>query len=280
MSATTKATTAAERCVELAAAGTALREMIDSPAHHFSAEQRAAYKAAVVTMRAAYRLNDAEATEDYRLATEGEMRLDAAEAAFGRFLDDRAEGSFYGRVEAEAEAIAHAAWQGDLAAERANEAWFDERGGSVYDSRPENARMDEADVPPAEEAPAVAPAKDLPAGQTVPNGHYRINNRTFRLRDDFRDDKPVGGQVAYFLGEGNEWVGFAFVSGQEQRIWKKFKGLTYLWAGLRDLLGGDWRQMGEDYAVASGKCFRCGRDLKVPASIHRGLGPDCAGKVG
>jgi hypothetical protein len=29
-----------------------------------------------------------------------------------------------------------------------------------------------------------------------------------------------------------------------------------------------------------GKCGRCGRTLTVPESIDRGIGPECAGKIG
>ena len=36
----------------------------------------------------------------------------------------------------------------------------------------------------------------------------------------------------------------------------------------------------EAYAIGSGKCACCGRTLTVPASVHRGLGPDCAKKYG
>lgn len=33
------------------------------------------------------------------------------------------------------------------------------------------------------------------------------------------------------------------------------------------------------YALKSGRCALCGRTLTVPASLHRGLGPECAKKV-
>lgn len=38
-------------------------------------------------------------------------------------------------------------------------------------------------------------------------------------------------------------------------------------------------EMGFQYALESGNCWRCGRKLTVPASITRGLGPRCAGLV-
>jgi hypothetical protein len=42
----------------------------------------------------------------------------------------------------------------------------------------------------------------------------------------------------------------------------------------------DLRAMGLAYSLQSSNCWRCGRTLTVPASIHSGLGPDCAEKVG
>jgi SNF2 family DNA or RNA helicase len=47
-------------------------------------------------------------------------------------------------------------------------------------------------------------------------------------------------------------------------------------ASLLALLTGDYESMGLSYAMNSGRCWKCGRELTVPASIHRGLGPDCA----
>ena len=35
----------------------------------------------------------------------------------------------------------------------------------------------------------------------------------------------------------------------------------------------------EAYALLSSRCARCNRTLTVPASIHRGLGPECAQKM-
>lgn len=35
----------------------------------------------------------------------------------------------------------------------------------------------------------------------------------------------------------------------------------------------------ELYAMKSGKCARCGRDLTVPTSLHRGIGPECFKKM-
>lgn len=56
----------------------------------------------------------------------------------------------------------------------------------------------------------------------------------------------------------------------------------YLVSAVTVLLGANEEllaEMGFRYALASGNCYRCGRKLTVPASIHRGLGPKCARMV-
>ena len=43
---------------------------------------------------------------------------------------------------------------------------------------------------------------------------------------------------------------------------------------------GPREQAREIYAERSGRCSNCNRPLTVPTSLHRGLGPDCAAKLG
>jgi len=53
------------------------------------------------------------------------------------------------------------------------------------------------------------------------------------------------------------------------------KGFVYFWSHV------DRGHLPSDMIVRhNGSCGRCGRTLTVPASIERGLGPECAGKVG
>jgi Family of unknown function (DUF6011) len=53
------------------------------------------------------------------------------------------------------------------------------------------------------------------------------------------------------------------------------KALDWAW---RMLLRGDMPEQLEIWH--EGRCGRCGRKLTVPASVARGFGPECAGKVG
>lgn len=136
--------------------------------------------------------------------------------------------------------------------------------------------------PSAEQAPAQP--------REVPNGTYTVvmadgRYRTLRLRDDFRDDGPEGAQVVEFLsGPDNEldFTGCAFLEGARLRVWKRFRtGFQQdLEEIVRVLLEGDEGEARETYALRSGRCSACGRKLTVPASLHRGMGPDCAEKWG
>lgn len=148
--------------------------------------------------------------------------------------------------------------------------------------------------PSADQAPAQA--------RIVPNATYTVifdedgdAYRTLRLRDDFRDNGPEGAQVVEYLsGSDNEldFTGCAFLEGARLRVWKRYRGgelQRELEEAVQVLLGTqDDERPGTDpigeareaYALMSGRCSACGRKLTVPASLHRGMGPDCAERWG
>jgi hypothetical protein len=124
--------------------------------------------------------------------------------------------------------------------------------------------------------------------RTVPNGTYTLvfdgDRRTLRLRSaDWAKDLPPGSQVAEFLsGPDNEadFTGFAFIVKNQPRVWKRFREDQLIVTALHALLQLDdenVKEAGYRYALESSRCYRCNRTLTVPASIHRGLGPVCAG---
>jgi hypothetical protein len=126
-----------------------------------------------------------------------------------------------------------------------------------------------------------------------PNGTFTVvlneqgEYRTLRLVDcPEHFGKPVGTQIAQYLsGADNEsdYTGFAFVSGSTIGLWSKFRANVQLGKALATLIQSDREKqidMGEAYAIESGRCFMCGRKLTVPASLHRGTGPICAEKLG
>ncbi len=125
--------------------------------------------------------------------------------------------------------------------------------------------------------------------QKVANGTYTVEfadgtYRTIRLSDCTFGEFAEGTQVAEFLrGSDNEtdFTGFAFVQGSAFKVWSRFATAEELIKALDCLLqAGDAGQFGEAYARKSGRCWRCGRTLTVPSSLHRGMGPDCAKKAG
>jgi hypothetical protein len=137
-----------------------------------------------------------------------------------------------------------------------------------------------------------APAAEVPAG-VVPVGTFTIvrkdgSYRTLQIGPaKWADGKLV---ASYLSGPDNElsYTGFAFVDGVAVRPWKRFREDSELMADLQFLLEDANRDEAhelfldeaERYALASGRCMRCGHKLTVPASLHRGLGPVCAGLEG
>lgn len=87
--------------------------------------------------------------------------------------------------------------------------------------------------------------------------------------------------ISYLGGPNNEtdYTGFANVDGDWVHLWLKFDGDSLTVKALKGLASEreEQEKAGMAYAIESGRCYRCGRTLTVPASIHRGLGPDCAG---
>jgi len=144
-------------------------------------------------------------------------------------------------------------------------------------------------------APAVASQTPVvQATRVVPHGTYTVDmgdgsHVTLQLEPaSFVKDRTTT-TASFLSGADNElsYTGFAFVE-QDGRVvvWRKFReGHGRQQAALQLLLTGDvdeahrrFLDMAEAYALQSGSCMRCGKTLTVPASLHRGLGPVCAGR--
>lgn len=102
-----------------------------------------------------------------------------------------------------------------------------------------------------------------------------------------------GRRIASFLsGSDNEtnYTGFAFVT-EDNKLhnWKRFEhyiikdrvmeAVRILYKSVRESGDEAILKAGEEYALRSSKCCKCNRKLTVPASIHRGMGPDCSKKT-
>lgn len=131
----------------------------------------------------------------------------------------------------------------------------------------------------------------------VPNGRYTValdgpDDRVYlRLSKGF-EDKPGTQKVSWQRYEGDNapydafnssWVAFGTMNGKALRVWSKMNENVpaRVLLALESLMVPDsWVEYGEAYAVEFGKCYRCGATLKVPASLCRGLGPECAKVLG
>lgn len=138
------------------------------------------------------------------------------------------------------------------------------------------------------------PVKQLePIIPVIVNGTFTIvlnesgDYRTLRITDaDGKLNQVEGTQiVSYLSGSDNEsnYTGCAFLQGTTVKVWSKFKADTALTKAIDVLVTADKEtriDLGSAYAMEAGRCWRCNRKLTVPASLHRGVGPDCAEKLG
>lgn len=180
-----------------------------------------------------------------------------------------------------------------------------------------NCLMAEARKRLQERAPAPAPValEDQTIGLVaqatgsvapIRDGYFTVafgdgTHRTFRLTE-LREDEctrygmPRGAQhISLLVGPENSSsyarIGI-IVNRQIVRRWRVVRTvqgenatseqLSRMEEGMRVLLGADGEaqtEYGMAFAIASNRCSRCGHLLTVPASVHRGLGPDCATRV-
>lgn len=133
-----------------------------------------------------------------------------------------------------------------------------------------------------------------PVPIVVPNGRYTITLTDPDVRVYLRLKAFHGEQAVQFMPSGDEkqefengwggrWYAFGTVRGKEVAVWRR--EVERLPARVRvavDVLlnGDDWARYGEAYALEFGRCFRCDKELRVPASLCRGVGPECAKTLG
>lgn len=91
--------------------------------------------------------------------------------------------------------------------------------------------------------------------------------------------------IKYLNGPDNtrNYAGFANATADRRgvRVWKKYRDSYELIRHLKVLLKTEDSMLDgrEAYALQSSRCSMCRKKLTVPASINRGLGPDCAKKA-
>lgn len=125
-------------------------------------------------------------------------------------------------------------------------------------------------------------------GNAPDDGRYTVvmpdGRRTIRFYTP-RTGKFAGHRLVKFLSGSDNDSDYTTVG-------QVVEGGVYIWSRHKNMEGltmrainflmraskEEWADAGETYALESSNCYRCGRTLTVPTSIHRGLGPDCAAK--
>jgi hypothetical protein len=133
-------------------------------------------------------------------------------------------------------------------------------------------------------APATAQAAPAAAIE-VPLGTFTVvaldgSRTTIKLAEAKAKDGRIF--ASYLMGADND-VDFQWFStlrdgrpsGSPAKFPVQYRALQAILSPTADLAA-----MGLAYSLQSSNCWRCNRTLTVPASIHSGLGPDCAAKVG
>lgn len=133
--------------------------------------------------------------------------------------------------------------------------------------------------------------RHVPAETTreIPTGTFTVEHGGSDVYETIKIERVEGGNfdgkvIASFInGPDNEtsFKGFCFINPENLtvKVWSRFSGIDERWVkAVQTVLLGDAADGREAYALRSGRCSRCNRKLTVPASLHRGLGPDCASK--
>ena len=181
-------------------------------------------------------------------------------------------------VAATAEAIALAAYKANHAA-------------ALPDPEPDYYEAHDAYAAGMDDALATAleTAKQRPT-----NGTYTVvfpddTRTTVRIAEPGKNSRYYGETILkLFTGTDNEsdYTGIGFVNGGTVKVWRRLAdtdiaaralaAFDVLASGDNDVLA----EAGLAYALEANRCYRCNRLLTVPASIHRGLGPECAKRSG
>lgn len=138
-------------------------------------------------------------------------------------------------------------------------------------------------------APAPAPARLDNVAYTAVYGAGARDWLTVKVAPHWDAAKAALGEqvLSYHVGAGGErpYESAAFIAGGTLRLYKQYRE-TPLAATLARCYAiltrsaDDMLTARTEYAKRTGTCARCGKELRVPASLNAGLGPECAKKVG
>jgi uncharacterized protein DUF6011 len=148
----------------------------------------------------------------------------------------------------------------------------------TYRSRYQTLKTEKAEI-----AASLPPVADGTYTVELPDGKY------YTVEIEVAKKGALAGKriASYLNGPDNDshFKGFGFVTEHgDVAVWKSAKAdipTAKLWGyteAVKTVMGypelaSDFR---EAYAMKSGRCSKCHKTLTVPASLHRGIGPECA----
>jgi hypothetical protein len=128
----------------------------------------------------------------------------------------------------------------------------------------------------------------------IENGRYTVvynggayRTLRFAASKNIKDERTREPMIVASFKQGTEYTGFGFLMPDNKiRFWNNFKHshgndatrLQRIQHAV-DIIARDPQAAQMAFAMREKACARCGRELSVPASLHAGLGPECAGKV-
>lgn len=128
-------------------------------------------------------------------------------------------------------------------------------------------------------------------GAAVPDGTYTVvfgsdlDYETLQVETKAKGKLAGKTLVKYLAGPDNttDFEAFGFLVGGYVKVWRRHLPASRKVQRCSDAVGiiartGDKQQYGLAYAMRAGRCCRCNRKLTVPASLHRGMGPECAAR--
>jgi len=121
----------------------------------------------------------------------------------------------------------------------------------------------------------------------IQDGRYSLiyqsgDYRTMRVKTPTKGNL-IGKRILQ-IKEGKDFNAIAFLTDEGQvRFWKRFRSANPVERLVRiqkavDRITADPEGTGLAYAMKENRCCRCGKQLTVPASIYKGMGPECARK--
>jgi Family of unknown function (DUF6011) len=114
------------------------------------------------------------------------------------------------------------------------------------------------------------------------------SHRTLRVKEWEKKDGTTSIVIGFLSGSDNEssYTYFGFLrpdnvisffrsfrdkTAQNPEVLRRIQRAVYT-------IAADPKAAGLAYALESSRCCRCNRTLTVPASIHNGMGPECASR--